>query len=83
MYTSDMSTATTARPSLGECVKRARERRGMSVSELARRAGVTRQTVYAAERDAGRVYLETFVALARGLGLTAAELLEAGACAPR
>lgn len=45
-----------------------RTRRGMSVSELARRSGVSRQTVIRLERDRGaNTNMNTIVSMARAL----------------
>mgnify|MGYP002516222096 CR=1 FL=1 len=45
-----------------------RTRRGMSVSELARRSGISRQTVIRLERDRGaNTNMNTIVSMARAL----------------
>ncbi len=45
-----------------------RTRRGMSVSELARRSGISRQTVIRLERDRGaNTNINTIVSMARAL----------------
>ena len=45
-----------------------RTRRGMSVSELARRSGISRQTVIRLERDKGaNTNMNTIVSMARAL----------------
>lgn len=49
-----------------------RQRRGMSIAELARRAGVTRTTIYRAERDQlGNPSLKTLTAIAQALEVNA------------
>ncbi|HTZ87472.1 MAG TPA: helix-turn-helix transcriptional regulator [Solirubrobacteraceae bacterium] len=52
-----------------------RQRRGLSQGALAERAGLSRTHVSYIERGIRRPRLETIVLLARGLGLTPAELV--------
>lgn len=61
---------------LGRALQEVRERRGLSRSALARRAGVSRDELI--EIEEGRVHPSCFILcqLAAGLGLTLGELIE-------
>lgn len=61
--------------SLGANLRRERQRAGLPLSELARRAGVARQTLTALEAGTGNPTIETLYALADGLGVTLGSLL--------
>lgn len=52
-----------------------REERGLTVQELARRAGVTRQTIYTAEAGTREPTTRTLRKLAEVLGIAVADLL--------
>lgn len=56
-------------PNVGLAVKRSREARGLSQSELARRSGLTQATVSRIEAGQRRGDIETLALLAAGLGL--------------
>lgn len=60
---------------IGANVKRERQRAGLPLAELARRAGVARQTLTALEAGAGNPTIETLYALADTLGVTLGSLL--------
>ncbi len=63
-------------------LRRERERRDLSVSELARRAGVAKATVSQLESAGGNPSVETLWALASALDITFAVLVEEGSPAP-
>ncbi|HEY7201855.1 MAG TPA: helix-turn-helix transcriptional regulator [Candidatus Dormibacteraeota bacterium] len=58
-----------ARPAVGRAVREIREKKRLSQSELARRAGVTPATVSRIESGARGGDLETLVLIALGLGV--------------
>jgi transcriptional regulator with XRE-family HTH domain len=64
-------------------LRRERERAGLSVSELARRAGVGKATVSQLESGRGNPSVETLWALATAIGIPFAALVDAGPGAPR
>ena len=56
-------------------LKEIRENKGVSVSELARKSGVTRQTIYNIENDPERVVdSKTMEAVAAGLGVKVSKI---------
>lgn len=63
-------------------LRRERERRDLSVSELARRARVAKATVSQLENGGGNPSVETLWALASALGITFADLVDEGAHSP-
>lgn len=66
---------TVTRAPVGSNVRRLRTRAGLSVVELARRAGVGRATLTQLEAGGGNPTLETLYALANELGVALADLL--------
>jgi len=60
---------------IGANLKRERQRSGLPLSELARRAGVARQTLTAPDAGTGNPTIETLYALADTLGVTLGSLL--------
>lgn len=60
---------------IGANLRRERQRAGIPLAELARRAGVARQTVTALEAGSGNPTIETLYALADTLGVTLGSLL--------
>lgn len=66
---------------IGLALRREREAAGLSVSELARRAGVSKATVSQLE-SGGNPSVETLWALATAMGTTFAALVDEGASAP-
>lgn len=60
---------------VGANVKRERQRAGLPLAELARRAGVARQTLTALEAGTGNPTIETLYAIADTLGITLGSLL--------
>jgi transcriptional regulator with XRE-family HTH domain len=54
---------------LGQRVRRARQRRGLSVADLAAKAGLNRNTLTALEQGKPGVALSTFVTILWALGL--------------
>ncbi|MBB2974791.1 transcriptional regulator with XRE-family HTH domain [Microbacterium endophyticum] len=67
---------------IARAVKREREAAGLSVSELARRSGVSKATVSQLESSGGNPSVETLWALATALGLPFAALIEEHSSAP-
>ncbi len=63
-------------------LRRERERRDLSVSELARRAGVAKATVSQLENGGGNPSVETLWALASALEITFADFVDEGAHSP-
>lgn len=63
-------------------IRRERERRDLSVSELARRAKVAKATVSQLESGGGNPSVETLWALASALEITFADLVDEGAHSP-
>ncbi|WP_430592114.1 helix-turn-helix domain-containing protein [Humidisolicoccus flavus] len=61
---------------VGAAVRRERTASGLSVSELARRAGVSKATVSQLESGAGNPSVETLWSLGHALGVTFAQLVE-------
>jgi transcriptional regulator with XRE-family HTH domain len=59
-------------------LRRVRKERGLSVQELARRSGVTRQTLIALEAGTANPTLETLMSIAEALGVQSAVLLTTG-----
>ncbi|MBM5812324.1 MAG: helix-turn-helix domain-containing protein [Gammaproteobacteria bacterium] len=59
-------------------LRRVRTDQGLSVLELARKAGVTRQTLIALEAGTANPTLETLMSIAEALGVQSAVLLTAG-----
>ena len=64
---------------LGELVRGARLRAGLSYSRLAKLSGVDRSTLYRIERDDAQGSAETLMCLVNALGLDAGEVLECAA----
>lgn len=60
---------------IGANLKRERQRAGLPLVELARRAGVARQTLTALEAGAGNPTIDTLYAIADTLGVTLGSLL--------
>lgn len=60
---------------IGTNLKRERQRVGLSLAALARRAGVARQTLTALEGGSGNPTIDTLYALADSLGVTLGSLL--------
>ncbi len=56
-------------PAIGEAIKRLREERGLSQSELAKRSRLTQATISRIESGSRRGDIETLALLAAGLGL--------------
>jgi len=63
-------------------LRREREQRDLSVSELARRAGVAKATVSQLENGGGNPSVETLWALASALEITFADIVDEGAHSP-
>lgn len=56
-------------------LKEIREKKGMSISELARKSGLTRQTIYNIEADSERVVdSKTMEAISEALGVKVAKI---------
>ncbi len=62
--------------SLSERLRVLRARRGLSLTEAAERAGVTRDTISDLERGKRRAYMPTLTKIAKGYGVPVEELLE-------
>lgn len=57
--------------------KTLREQRGLTVAELATKAGLARQTIYSVEGDPGhKPSIDVMVKIAQALGVTVDELLD-------
>jgi len=56
-------------PAIGEAIRRLREERGLSQSELAKRSRLTQATISRIESGSRRGDIETLAVLAAGLGL--------------
>ncbi|MET8542295.1 XRE family transcriptional regulator [Kitasatospora sp. NPDC004799] len=67
----------TVRGVLAANLKRVRAQRGLSLSELSRRAGVGKATLSQLESGAGNPTLETVLGLSRVLGVPISDLVEA------
>ena len=67
---------------IAHALRREREGAGVSVSELARRAGVSKATVSQLEGGAGNPSVETLWALADALGVTFAHFVDEEAATP-
>ncbi|MBA8817302.1 transcriptional regulator with XRE-family HTH domain [Microbacterium halimionae] len=67
---------------IARALKREREAAGLSVSELARRSGVSKATVSQLESSGGNPNVETLWALATALGLPFAALVDERSPAP-
>lgn len=74
---------TDLRERIAHALRREREGLGISVSELARRAGVSKATVSQLEGGAGNPSVETLWALGVALGVPFADLVEERTSAPR
>src|SRR6185436_4575987 len=61
---------------VGESIKRAREARGLSLSDLARQSGTAKATLSALEAGRANPTLETLWALAAALQLSLGELVD-------
>ncbi len=61
-------------PTRPNALREARQAAGLSISELARRAGMTRRTIYLIEAG-NPARVETYCRLARALGIPPARLL--------
>lgn len=61
---------------VGEQIKRLREARRMSVSELARQTGISKATLSVLENGQGNPTIETIAALAVGLRLPLSDLIQ-------
>lgn len=70
------------RPRIARTLRREREAAGLSVSELARRAGISKATVSQLENGAGNPSVETLWALGVALGVPFAVLVDQQASAP-
>ncbi|MFJ6652027.1 helix-turn-helix domain-containing protein [Microbacterium sp. NPDC091313] len=68
---------------IATALRREREGAALSVSELARRAGVSKATVSQLESGGGNPSVETLWALATAIGIPFAALVDAGTAAPR
>ena len=71
------------REHIAHALRREREAAGISVSELARRAGVSKATVSQLESGAGNPSVETLWALGDALGIPFATLVDERTTAPR
>lgn len=71
------------RTRIAHTLRRERENVGLSVSELARRAGISKATVSQLENGAGNPSVETLWALGVALGVPFAVLVDEQANAPR
>lgn len=71
------------RERIAHALRREREAAGISVSELARRAGVSKATVSQLESGAGNPSVETLWALGDALGIPFATLVDERTTAPR
>ncbi|GAB7185196.1 XRE-family HTH domain transcriptional regulator [Kitasatospora sp. Ki12] len=69
--------AETVRGVLAANLKRVRAQRGLSLSELSRRAGIGKATLSQLESGAGNPTLETVLGLSRVLGVPISDLVEA------
>lgn len=67
---------------IGRALRRERESAGISISELARRAGVSKATVSQLENGTGNPSVETLWALGDALGIPFAVLVDQPASAP-
>ncbi|MBK1682486.1 helix-turn-helix domain-containing protein [Rhodoferax fermentans] len=63
-------------PAIAAALKREREQAGLSISELARKAGVAKSTLSQLEAGVGNPSLESLWALAMGLNLPFSRLLD-------
>lgn len=70
------------RPRIARTLRRERETAGLSVSELARRAGISKATVSQLENGAGNPSVETLWALGVALGVPFAVLVDEQTNAP-
>ena len=61
---------------LGEKIKKYRILRGMKITDLARQADVTRQTIYQIERGDSGTRVETLQRIAKALDISPAVFLE-------
>ncbi|MEC4723108.1 XRE family transcriptional regulator [Noviherbaspirillum sp. CPCC 100848] len=61
---------------IGAATRRERERAGVSVSELAKRAGISKSTLSQIEAGAGNPSIETLWALSLTLGIPVSRLIE-------
>jgi transcriptional regulator with XRE-family HTH domain len=68
---------------IATALRRERDAAGLSVSELARRAGVSKATVSQLENGAGNPSVETLWALATAMGIPFATLVDEGPTTPR
>jgi transcriptional regulator with XRE-family HTH domain len=59
-----------------ESIKRARKRRGLSLTEVSARTGLYREVIARAERAGTDVRAKTLAAIARALGVPVCELFE-------
>lgn len=71
------------RARIAQSLRRERERAGLSASELARRAGVSKATVSQLENAATTPNVETLWALGDALGVPFSVFVEAGASEPK
>ncbi|MFD5224939.1 helix-turn-helix domain-containing protein [Microbacterium sp. NPDC058342] len=71
------------RERIAHSLRRERESAGLSVSELARRAGVSKATVSQLESGAGNPSVETLWAIGDALGVPFATLVDQSTTAPR
>ena len=71
------------RTRIARTLRREREAANLSVSELARRAGISKATVSQLESGAGNPSVETLWALATAMGIPFAALVDEGSAAPR
>ncbi|MDT0156681.1 XRE family transcriptional regulator [Microbacterium sp. ARD32] len=71
------------RERIAHALRREREAAGLSVSELARRAGVSKATVSQLESGAGNPSVETLWALGDALSIPFSTLVDQSASAPR
>lgn len=71
------------RERIAHSLRREREAAGLSVSELARRAGVSKATVSQLESGMGNPSVETLWALGDALGIPFAELVDQRTATPR
>lgn len=61
--------------SIGRKIRNRRDGRGISMAELARRADVSRATVWGVEHGLWNISLETLSRLAEGLGTSVGDLI--------
>lgn len=62
--------------SVSSRLRAARERQGLTILKLARKSGVTRQTIYTAEDGKSEPDIKTLRKLAAALSVTVADLLD-------